>query len=491
MPDNEVSKRVLSGTLWLLLMQIITVCFQFFYAAYSSRRVDQAAFGQYALALSATALVGLVSGSGLGLSASRMVRDSEDGQRAVVTLALYSGAVTALLLSLLAGPWSALWGDSGAAATIRLLSVGLLVSPVVAVQIGLLRRDGQFAKLALLTIVASITGMVTGAICISRSPTSVSLVVSTVVSNWALYLLTSITLGNKVRPTRDMKGSRPHVEFGLKALITSILNYAAATIPALSISRWIGLGTLGQWNRSTVLAVLPIEMVTNALQRAVYPEAQGTGRDVTRIRRMWTLAPVLPSLIVWPIAGLVTPFMPDIITFLLGPKWQTAGNMGSFLVVGAAGMLTVSVLSAVQESNGFFAIVWWGTSALLVVSLTGAACLRYSGSWLAVAVASIVGPAVALVIQIDLAGRRVNIARAEIYRNLLKAACIGAVLSQLSRLIREVGASMPVTAGALLVVVVSTYLAILRMKIAEPAVSVLKMSLLQARDWATKRQSPS
>jgi O-antigen/teichoic acid export membrane protein len=338
-----------------------------------------------------------------------MASDSEDEVQALNTVALITGFVAAMVLFLGADPWAALWGDRGAANVIRILSVGLLVTPAVSVHMGLLRRVGRFAQLAAGSLVTSILGMLIGAWCISKSPTASSLVISPVSSTWLLYLFGILCLGRNAYPGAKLRSSLPHVSFGLRALLGSIMNFLAATVPSFAISRILGSPALGQWNRATVIGVLPIEMVTNSLSRAVYPEArnmQTDSSDQSRNQWIWTMSVAATSLLVWPGVGLVVPIMPTLVTVILGSKWSVAGSMSQFLVVGAAVMLTLTVLSALQESNGHFEIFWAGTASLMVVAGVGAFWVAYLHSWLPGVLAAVLGPILALFVQVVLSARR-------------------------------------------------------------------------------------
>jgi len=434
---NVIASRVVSGAIWLLSVQVLTAAIQLIYAAYSSRVVGEAAFGQYSVALSATALVSLIANSGLGMSASRMVNDTEEEIRAVSTVALLTGVVAAMVLVVFARPWAMLWGDQAAAVTIRVLALGLLVNPVVAVQMGLMRRNGRFQRLALGSIVSSVIGMLIGAWFISRAPTSASLVVSTVASSWLFYLFGVMTLRKGAIPSLKLRSSWPHLSFGMKSFVASFVNFLAATTPSIAISRVLGLPTLGQWNRATVLGVIPIEMVTNSLSKAIYPEAKnvsvdGDGEETAR--KIWTLSACLPSLIFWPLVGVAVPLMPSMVRTLLGSNWTVAGNMSQFLVIGAGVMLTLSVLTAVQESNGYFSIVWIGTASLLLCAVAGAVGLSILRSWVPVGVAAIVAPLIAVIIQVLLARRENLIDAALVFRSLGQAGTSALLLGAVTAL---------------------------------------------------------
>ena len=471
MISSSAATRVATGAAWLLLVQVATSIVQLGYAAFSSRLVGEAQFGQYGVALSATALVGLIANSGLGLSASRMTSDSEDEVRAVITVALLMGLAAATVLFFGANPWAALWGDRGAAPAIRVLSLGLLVTPAVSVQMGLMRRNGKFARLAVGSFVTSVTGMLIGAWCIFQSATATALVASSVSATWLLYLFGIMTFRRAVMPSLRLRSSWPHVSFGLKALVGSLMNFAAATTPSFAISRILGTAALGQWNRATVLGVLPIEMVTNSLARAVYPEAKSssTGNAVeVRNRQIWTAAVVLPSLAVWPGVGLLVPILPSLVTTILGPKWSLAGEMSQFLAAGAAVMLTLTVLSAVQESNGHFQIFWVGTASLLSIAGVGAFGVFHQQNWLPGALAAVIGPLLALALQVSLSVRQRLMDAIFVVRSLSQTLAIALGFALLCTVLLRAVHGIPGLLCGVMFLVAIEYTIVLRLPQSEP-----------------------
>jgi len=393
------------GAAWLFGVQVLTGIVQLGYAAFTSRHADQVAFGQYAIALSATALVSMVANSGLGGSASRMSSTEESEVRALISLSLLIGACMALLLLAVAEPWARLWGNLEAAPVIRLLALGVAVTPATSVQAGVLRREGQFRQFAQAAIGASVGGMMVGMLVVSRDPSASSLAVMSVVANWILLLGLGIILGRKSRPSASLKGTREHMVFGSKSLLHSLIIYAGAAAPLIAMSRSLSVGALGQWNRATVIGQMPLEMATSSAQKALYPEFRGAQADRGRLKRVWTDVVALGAMVVWPLVGWGTAIVPTGLSLIFGPGWQTAGSMARWILVATGLAFVYGILGAAQESANYFRYVWAGSIATSSVLVVSAFFVLETQTWAAIGVGVVIASITGLLVQLVLSIR--------------------------------------------------------------------------------------
>lgn len=352
------SKSVLHGALWLYGAQLATILFQFAYAAITSRLVNASGFGSYAVAISASAFVGLLTNGGLSQTVIRIRDFNPNVSRALQTYASLLGLLGGLTLFFTADFWAWLWGDANAAAPIRWSSLIVLTGPSAGLASGVFQRNSAFKTLATATLISNVIGIVLGtsAAIIWRTPSS--LLAAAIISQTSLTIFLSFHNKKYLLGYSKITGARGHIAFSSKVIFASMGAYFVGNIPNWSASRFFGAQYLGQWNRADTVTRIPFSQIQNALTRAVSPEFRHDIDNPERAIRVWTDLLVLIAWLVFPAVGLASAVIPLMIPILFGPGWAMASELAvPLLVIGGIQILMV-ILAGAVEANSWFRLVW-------------------------------------------------------------------------------------------------------------------------------------
>ena len=335
-----------------------------------------------AVALTVTALGGMLAGAGLANAAARRTDDDVAGDRSIATLALLVGLAFGGTFVVTAPVWARLWANPEATSLIRILSIGLVAGSYGSVLAGVARRFGRMGLWAAATLASSLIAMAFGGFVALTTRAAWSLTVMPVTSSVLLALIMLVTLGRRGVPSRRLSGVGRDAAYGAKSLSTSLLTYAAYSLPTWTMSRWLGASTFGSWNRAVVVGQVPLESATKAIQTVIFPKFRWDGSGGEAVRRRWSSLISSAAVVVLPLTALVTPLVPDLIRLLLGPQWEEAGVMAQF-VLGATAVVSLSGLlgTALQASNNFRA-VWLGQLTTLAVMAGASLAMVRIGSWL-------------------------------------------------------------------------------------------------------------
>lgn len=351
-------RSLVVGSSWLLLSQLLVMAIQVVYTALVSRLVPSAGFGAFAVAVSASALVGLISGAGLANASARTSRTDESSTRSLTTSALISGAVGAVFLVAIATPWSELWGTPAAIEVLHVLALGSVVAPASGVAIGILRRRGAFAAAARISFMSSIVAMALGggAVFLTRTPAALAVMGATLpLLQWlfALWVLRRALLPGPLRSS-----TRHDYVFGLKAMGASLMAYLHGMLPQLALSKSSGDVILGNWNRSTALISVPLEAAWTAAVAALYPQFRDHASRAEQVRVKWTDLLSVIAIVVWPVCLFAVPLVPAYFGVVLGPQWATAVLMGQILLPTMAVGFSTVVLGSALESAALFRVTY-------------------------------------------------------------------------------------------------------------------------------------
>lgn len=421
-------RKLLQGAAWIYGSQVLTVLAQFAYAAVTSRLVGPAGFGSYAIALAVSGLVSLIAVGGIGQAVSRMVVIDDVRLRALVTFALLVGLGAAALLWLTAPLWAALWGDPAAAPVLEVLTVSAFTAPLAGVGASLMRRQGSFRAIAILSLAANLLGMFVGAIAVATWRSGTSLVVSAVIAQVALLVGVLLLTKRRLWGLAWPKHAVGEVIFSANLTAVKIAEYLVGNILKFSVSRALGSAFFGYWNRADMVATLPFQQVQTALVQAVSPEFRNDIESSRRAHRVWTDMLVLVAWLVIPLCTLAAVGLPAVVPYLFGPGWEVTAQITTPLAL-AAGMQTVSmVLSSAIETLGRYKWMWLTSSVLIVIQIFGAIMLFVVGD-IAIAMACLIITQVARhAVQIALCNKYGYIDISSLLKNYLVIVLFAAVV---------------------------------------------------------------
>lgn len=444
--------------------QVTVVLLQVLYASLTSRMVPPESFGAYAVALAMGPLILLLATAGLGNAAARAPHITETDTRALATISLGMGLVAFALISFLAGPWSSLWGNHQALAATRWAAVSVLPIPLVGLLGGMLRRTGRFRQLSLATTVASILGMSLGALSVWHYRSASSLVAMSIVTAVAQVVILLKIVGSAGWPGHLRVDVMEHLRFGSKVVLANGLGYLTGAGPQLAISRGVGAAVLGSFNRATVLTQVPMEMIQNSLVQVLYPEFRHDIGRRARTAQLWSDLLMLVSWIMFPIGAVVSAGAYFLLPYVLGPGWDVAGSIATWIAISSALHVPVVFLGSAFEATGRFSGVWSARISGVVTAGASAVAALLLQAIEPVLFGLVITPIGCHLFQLRFASQHeifgVRPLLREYFRILLVAAGLGTVTALILFILTTTNASIPVKSLGLTLVVILAIVAL-------------------------------
>lgn len=351
-------KQLLAGASWVYASQLSTVVVQMIYAAITSRLVDPSGFAAYGVALAVGALALVLSNGGLGQAVGRMTDIDPLRVRFLTAYAATLGLLGACALYVSASFWAELWGTPAAADPIRIMAMVVLIAPISGVAAGLLRRQGRFRFLSLTTFLCNALGMLVGTLAVFLWRSAEALLISNLAAQAAVMLVCTARNFKKMIGPFPIVYSGSDLTFSWKLTLASIAAYCNGNVGKLAVSRALGGGALGYWNRADVVTTVPFMQVQNAIIQAVYPEFRHDIKDNVRARTIWTDLLTLVAWLALPTAALASVVIPPIARMIFGSGWSVSIALSAPLALIAGIQIVSTVLASAIEALGKFKWVW-------------------------------------------------------------------------------------------------------------------------------------
>jgi PST family polysaccharide transporter len=344
--QRKMDARFAGGLAWTAGVKWTTQIFTWMSVAAVARLLLPADVGLAGLAGVFLGITNVMAEFGIGTAVLHMPELDRRtlGQLHSFSLLLCTGVFG---LSVLAAPGLAWFFRSNHVLFFAVANVAFLFTGIQAVPYGLLQRDMDYRRLAVLEAVAAMTTALV-----------------TVVAAWFGWGFWSILAGHnsgkiastallihwKHVPFRWPRWSdiRKPVEMGRHVAISRFATAAYNNADGVVVGRTLGVSMLGTYQQAMNFASVPSEKISALIMRTVSPLFANVMDDLALVRRYYLITVELLSLAVMPLMVGLAIVAPQTILLVLGKKWVLATRplqwLSLFMIMRVLGVLAEQVL---------------------------------------------------------------------------------------------------------------------------------------------------
>ncbi|MEV3853940.1 oligosaccharide flippase family protein [Streptomyces sp. NPDC050095] len=402
----------------------VQLVLQLGYTAATARLAPPDAFGAYALAGTAVALIGYVANSGLSTSVLRADTVTRALLRTVLTQAALFG-LGSFVLALLAAPLVGLvLHGPHSTPMLQVLATQFLVQPMALAATAALRRLGRSPAAVRAETAGQVAGSAAALLFLyaTHSPYALATAVPVAALATLLFALlrlrrTRIPPGDPVPRRQLLAESSFFTGFGLAQSVTN-------NAPLWLTGATAGAAAAGLYSRAALLTGIPLTVLAQGLSRAVTP-ALAAARAEGEVPPRAAYA-VMCGTSALALAGLgaLCGVGPCVLLLVLGDGWQEAARLVPVLALGAGCALLCSTGNSMDTAAGATRrLLHTQLAVSAATALTLAAAWR-TGSLTLCAAATVTGPVAGHLVQLV----RWHTARVLPVARLLRAHAVHALL---------------------------------------------------------------
>lgn len=400
-PELPLATRVVRGSLVVALASYATILIGFSATVVMTRLVSPRDFGTMAIATFLFGLINLRTKVGLGQA---FVQSSEMTGRAIGTvLTLDMGAgVLSILLALAAAPFLTFFGYAPDVAWVVLALALLGMLEASASTPGLLMdKELLFGRTTVITTI-SLAASYAPAIVLALNGFGVWSLIAQAATQSTLVLFGFWWVARRdlkspwqVRWTFDRSLAKNFVRFGLVWGSAALAGFLTTQFDNFLVGTYVGLTTLGFYDRAYRLALWSSVLVTTIVSRTTFFTYAKLQQDRARLSKTFDMSLWIITSLALPLALVLFVCAPDLVRFLYGERWLPAAQLLRFLLVASLVRPLLDDLDALLIAIGkpqFASHVHW-IQAVVVIGLAGALTFLYGapGTAVGVGIAFIIG----------------------------------------------------------------------------------------------------
>ena len=188
----------------------------------------------------------------------------------------------------------------------------------------LLMRSMDFKKLSMVELTSNITGGVITLVLAVMGHGVWSLVWGNLSINLVRMIGLNIASRFICAPHFSIRGLRETIYFGGYVITSRVLWYIYTQADIFIIGKLLGKELLGFYSVSVQLASLPMEKTSGIINQVAFPAFSSIQQDIEKVSTYFLKAVRIGSFFAFPILWGMSSIAPNLITILLGDKWQIA-----------------------------------------------------------------------------------------------------------------------------------------------------------------------
>lgn len=318
---TEFRAKTINGLSWSAISQFASQGFTFALTVILARILGPKVYGLVGMLAVFTGFAAIFGDLGLGAAIiQRRDLDAHHLNAAFWANAVVGALMTAIMMGM--APFVARFYDEPLLAPLTaVIAVRFVIDSLSVVQAGLLNRNMEFRKLALIQIGSSVTAGVTALAIALAGGGAWSLVLQTV-GGAAFSMVLMWALGGW-RPAWSFQWSACKSLFGFSGFLLSfnLVNYWSRTLDQLLIGRFWGAAPLGIYSRAYSLMLMPLQQISSVAGKVMLPALSSIQDDKARVRHAYLKAISAISLITFPMMVGLFVVADHFVLGVLGEKW--------------------------------------------------------------------------------------------------------------------------------------------------------------------------
>jgi O-antigen/teichoic acid export membrane protein len=314
---------------------------------------------------------------------------------------------------------------------VRAIAITILLGSLGNQHQALLRRNMQFSRIAAIDVASTFISITVAILLAWRGWGYWALVARWIVCPLVAAVGAWLLCG--WRPSRPARGTgvRPMLKFALNTYGNYVLLYFTKTMDKLLVGRFNGSQALGNYDRAYQLSNMLPSQLLSPLNSVAMSAFSRLSSDKTKYRHTYLNLLSILTLVSMPASALLTVIGHDLILFLLGAKWESAGRLFSVFGVSIGVMMMYYTSAWLHLSLGTpdrwlkFTIISFVLTAVLFMMGLHFGPLGIAWAY-SIALYLLTGPA------LWYAGRPINLTVGALIRTVWKPSVIAVVAGGLS-----------------------------------------------------------
>lgn len=367
--SSNFRKELISGTLYTGIAKYMSIAISLIVTAVLSRILTPEDFGTIAIATVLIGLITLLTGSGMSPAIIQDRKLSKNDLVHIFSFTIYLSLVGGVLFLLCAPFLAKLYNDRQLLYICSILSICVVFSILNIVPNALLFKDKRFKYIAIRTIIVQTILGVSSIGCALYGMGIYALLVNPIVGSILLFYISYRCYPIKIKLKIDFSPINRLLPYSFYQIGFNVINYTYRNIDKLLIGKYMGFSSLGYYEKSYRLMMLPLENISNIINPVLHPLLCEYQDNCEFIFEKYKKIIQYFAYIGFSLSVVCFFCAKEIILILFGAQWQYSINVFKILSLSIGIQLIQSAVGAVFQATGNVKRLFYSGSIALIVTL--------------------------------------------------------------------------------------------------------------------------
>ncbi len=342
---------LVSGVGWGTVSIATVTMLQLVFMAVMARLLEPADFGLVAIANVALRFYSYFAQMGVTPALIQKETVGDGDVRAALALSLGVSAFFFLLALLTADLVEHYFEIKSLASVMRVLALNFIISGFSAVPLGLIRRNNAFKALAVIEIISYVMGYGVVGLGAAFYGAGVWSLVAAFLSQTLLSAILGYSVIRHPLALKHTKEQRNHlIGYGGRYSVIGFIEFLTSNIDSLVVGKLMGATVAGYYNRSLLLANLPVQNPTKVLTQVLFPIMSSMSNNHDKQSNSLQLSTLLVGSYAFAVGLGISVAAPDIVLVLLGNKWLESIPLLQILAISVGPIYLANVMGVTLDS---------------------------------------------------------------------------------------------------------------------------------------------
>jgi O-antigen/teichoic acid export membrane protein len=363
---DELSRRVLSSTLWSIGASSGGQIFGFLVFVQIARQVGPDGFGLVALAALLIDIMQIVSTGGVYDAVIQRPELSEKDADTAFWANYVSGIVFFLVALAVSRPLAWAFQTPDLAWVIQILSATFLIAPLGAIHSARLARTLGFRSLAIRSLGANLVSGAVALAVVNAGGGVIALIVQRILSVVTMTVISWLCFRWLPRCRFDQATFRQLMHYGLRAMGAQLLSQMSTRTVEMTAGFALGPAAVGMVRVANRCVEMIIQITVVPFQQVALPALSRSRGNLEARQNAYTHLGRLSSLLVFPAFGGAFALAPIILPLAFGVQWSGAAHLMQIILLTAVALQCSVMIPAAIGATGYPGqVLGWSLSQLV------------------------------------------------------------------------------------------------------------------------------
>ena len=268
---TSIKKDLLSGVFYTAIAKYMGILVSLVIAGILARLIAPEEFGIVAVVTVIITFFGIFSDFGIGPAIIQNKELLQDDLTHIFSFTIWSGVILTILFFLCSWPISFFYEQSNIVPITQLLSINLFFASANIVPNALLYKSKSFKFIALRSFWVQVIGGTIAIIAALCGAGLYALIINPIFSSILLFIISYRKYPLQLKITWGMTSMKKIFKFSAYQFMFNIINYFSRNLDKILIGKYMGMSSLGYYEKSYRLMMLPLQNITHVITPVIHP----------------------------------------------------------------------------------------------------------------------------------------------------------------------------------------------------------------------------